>query len=71
MESSALLSDQSLILVMRTDPDPDKVRTLLHCEGAVIEADPHGPQLFPTFLKCSEGWDGFSFRSSKFCRATL
>jgi len=39
----ALLFDQSLILVMRTYPDPDKIRTILHCEGAVIDPDPRGP----------------------------
>ena len=30
---------------MRTDPDPDKLRTILDCEGAVIDPDPRGPQL--------------------------
>ena len=50
----ALLFDQSLILVMRTDPDPDKVRTVLHGEGAVIDPDPRGPQL-PDFLETQRG----------------
>ncbi len=39
---------------MRTDPDPDKVRAILHCEGAVIDPDPHGPQL-SNFLEMQGG----------------
>ena len=46
--------DQPLVLVMRTDPDPNKVRTILHCEGAVIDPDPHGPQL-SDFLEMQRG----------------
>src|SRR3989304_1925392 len=34
---------------MRADPDPDKIRTILHCEGAVIDPDPRGPQLSDLF----------------------
>jgi hypothetical protein len=52
--SLALLFDQSLILVVRADPDPDKVRTIFHGEGAVIDPDPSRPQL-PDFLEMERG----------------
>ncbi len=29
---------------MRANPDPDKVRTILTCKGAMIDPDPCGPQ---------------------------
>ena len=49
-----LLFDQPLILVMRADPDPNKVRTILHGEGVVIDSDPRGP-IVPDFLKMQGG----------------
>jgi hypothetical protein len=60
--------DQSLILVMSSDPDPNKVRTILHCEGAVIDPDPCGPKI-PYFLELLGGVREIPLQ--KFWRPTL
>jgi hypothetical protein len=49
-----VLFDQPLILVMKADPDPYKVRTILHGEGAMIDPDPRGPKI-PDFLEMQGG----------------
>jgi hypothetical protein len=45
----ALLLDDSLILIMRTDPNPDEVRSILDCQRPVMRPSPHGPQLADLF----------------------
>lgn len=52
--SLTLLFDDSLILVMRTDPDPDKVHTVLHRERAMIDPSSRGPH-YPDFLEMQRG----------------
>jgi hypothetical protein len=37
--------DESLILIMRTDPNPDEIRPILDCQRPVMRPNPHGPQL--------------------------
>jgi hypothetical protein len=43
------LFDHSLILVVRTDPNPDEVRAILHSDGAVIDADSRRPEIPDSF----------------------
>ena len=57
----ALLFDPSPIFVMGADPDPDEVRTILDCEGTVIDANPRGPEV-SYFLKVQRGVRGISFQ---------
>jgi hypothetical protein len=40
-----LLLDQSLILIVRTDPYPNKIRAVLDSDGAVIDSNSRGPQI--------------------------
>jgi hypothetical protein len=45
----ALLLDESLILIMRADPNPGKIRPVLDCQRPVIRPSPHGPKLADLF----------------------
>ena len=46
----ALLLDDSLILIMRTDPNPDEVRSILDCQRPVMRPALTDHSL-PTFFK--------------------
>ena|ERR1700674_2241609 len=46
---------------MGTNPDPDKIRTLLYCKSAVIEPYSHGPQL-SYLLEMQRGVRGVGFQ---------
>jgi len=39
-----LLFDQSFIVIVRANPDPNEVRAILHSQGAVVDPDPSGPK---------------------------
>ena len=39
---------------MGTDPDPNKIRAILHSDGAVIDSDSRGPQI-PDSLEMEGG----------------
>jgi hypothetical protein len=45
----ALLFDESLILIMRTDPNPDEIRSILDCKRPVMRSGSHGPKLADLF----------------------
>ena len=44
----ALLLDDSLVLIMRTDPNPDEIHYVFDCQCPVIRPSPHDQSL-PTF----------------------
>jgi hypothetical protein len=52
--SLTLLFDQSLTLVMKADPGPNRVRTILHGEGAETDPDPRGAKI-SDFLEMQGG----------------
>ena len=45
----ALLLDDSLVLIMRTDPNPDKIHSVLDCQCLVMRPSPDGPKLANLF----------------------
>jgi hypothetical protein len=44
-----LLFDESLILVMRTDPHPDELYPILDCQRPVMRPSSDGPKLADFF----------------------
>ena len=45
----ALLLDASLVLIMRSDPNPNEICPVLNGQRPVMRANPHGPQLANLF----------------------
>jgi len=45
---------------MRTDPDPNKIRAILHGDGTVIDPDPRRPQIADS-LEMQGGVRGIAF----------
>jgi hypothetical protein len=45
----ALLFDQSLILIMRTDPNPNEILSVLDCKRPVMSPGSRGPKLSDLF----------------------
>jgi hypothetical protein len=48
--TSSLMFDLPNVLVVGTNPDPNIITCIIHCESAMIEPDPHGPE-FSSLLK--------------------
>ena len=45
----ALLLDASLVLIMRSNPNPNEICPVLNGQLPVMRANPHGPQLANLF----------------------
>jgi hypothetical protein len=43
------LLDESFILIMRTDPNPDEIGSILNCQRPVMRPHPDGPELANLF----------------------
>jgi hypothetical protein len=48
-EALVLLLDESFVLVMRTDPNPDEIHAVLYCQCPMMRTGPHRPKLANLF----------------------
>jgi hypothetical protein len=44
LEAALLMSDQAVILGVRSDPEPHNILSLFHCKSAVMQTNSNGPE---------------------------